>query len=238
MAISNRLVVKVCGMRDAQNIKEVEALGVDMIGYIFCPQSPRFVQQVRSRAGLIPDYSQERLKLLSEEKCLTPRKKTARVGVFMDDMPQNIVTRIYNFQLNFVQLHGEELPVMIENLKNTLQPEIAPNIKVIKTISVGTDTDLDEISKPYLGYVDLFLFDSASKQGGGSGNKFDWSILETYTLDVPFLLSGGISPQDVSVIKEISHPQFYGLDLNSQFEISPAVKDINKLKTFLEELKR
>ena len=150
-------------------------------------------------------------------------------------MPQNIVTRVYNYKLDWVQLHGSESPVMIDNLKRTLIPDIKPDIKIIKAISVNTKEDVEKW-RQYRGHVDMLLFDTKCKSVGGSGEHFDWSVLNSYDGDIPFLLSGGIGPDDAERVKAFHHPQFAGIDLNSRFETSPGVKDINLLKEFLKKL--
>ena len=246
------MIIKVCGMRDADNIRAVSQLGVDMMGFIFYPKSPRYVQMLSSQAGIIPDYSEERLKNLSpltgDEKVSDgeenandaasdlQQKLPARVGVFVDDMPQNIVTRVYNYNLDYIQLHGNEPRETIENLRATLDPDIKPGIKIIKAISVSTANDIQKY-KEYVGAVDLFLFDTKCKTVGGSGEQFDWQVLEHYDGDTPFLLSGGIGPDDAERVKSFHHPQCIGIDLNSKFEIEPALKDVEKLKEFLGKVK-
>ena len=212
-------------MRDADNIRDISALGVDMIGLIFYPPSPRYVQQFSSGAGIIPDYAPDMGK--------TP----LRVGVFVDDMPQNIVTRVYNYKLDYIQLHGNEPRETLENLRATIVPDIKPNIKIIKAISVSSAEDIKKY-KEYVGAADLFLFDTKCKTVGGSGEQFDWQVLQAYDGDVPFLLSGGIGPDDAERIKNFHHPKCIGIDLNSKFEIEPALKDVEKLKQFLVKVKR
>ena len=212
-------------MRDADNIRDISALGVDMIGLIFYPPSPRYVQQFSSGAGIIPDYAPDMGK--------TP----LRVGVFVDDMPQNIVTRVYNYKLDYIQLHGNEPRETLENLRATIDPDINPNIKIIKAISVSSAEDIKKY-KEYVGAADLFLFDTKCKTVGGSGEQFDWQVLQAYDGDVPFLLSGGIGPDDAERVKNFHHPKCIGIDLNSKFEIEPALKDVEKLKQFLEKVKR
>ncbi len=228
-------------MRDADNIREVSQLGVDMIGFIFYPKSPRYVQMLSSKAGIIPDYSEERIRRATNKETVSDREVSARrpqrVGVFVDDMPQNIVTRVYNYSLDYVQLHGNEPRETLENLRATLDPDIKPDIKIIKAISVSTAEDIQKY-KEYVGAVDLFLFDTKCKTVGGSGEQFDWQVLEQYDGDVPFLLSGGIGPEDVERIKAFHHPKCIGIDLNSKFEIEPALKDVEKLKTFLLKVKK
>ena len=207
-------------MRDADNIRDISALGVDMIGLIFYPPSPRYVQQFSSGAGIIPDYAPDMGK--------TP----LRVGVFVDDMPQNIVTRVYNYKLDYIQLHGNEPRETLENLRATIDPDIKPKIKIIKAISVSSAEDIKKY-KEYVGAADLFLFDTKCKTVGGSGEQFDWQVLQAYDGDVPFLLSGGIGPDDAERVKNFHHPKCIGIDLNSKFEIEPALKDVEKLKQFL-----
>lgn len=216
-------------MRDAQNIREVSQLGVDMIGMIFYPKSPRYVEMQSSHAGIIPDYAKEDIGVSVSSK--TP----ARVGVFVDDMVQNIVTRVVNYHLDYVQLHGNEPREMCENLRSTLDPDIRPGIKIIKAISVSDASDIQKY-KEYVGAVDLFLFDTKCKTVGGSGRQFDWQVLEQYDGEVPFLLSGGIGPEDASRLHAFHHPKCIGIDLNSRFEIEPGVKDVEKLKGFLNEI--
>ena len=222
------MVIKVCGMRDAQNIREVSQLGVDMIGMVFYPKSPRYVEMQSSHAGIIPDYVKEDINIKSA-------KSPARVGVFVDDMVQNIVTRVVNYHLDYVQLHGNEPREMCENLRLTLDPDIRPVIKIIKAISVSDASDIQKY-KEYVGAVDLFLFDTKCKTVGGSGQQFDWQVLEQYDGEIPFLLSGGIGPEDASRLHAFHHPKCIGIDLNSRFEIEPGVKDVEKLKGFLNEM--
>ena len=212
-------------MRDADNIRDISALGVDMIGLIFYPPSPRYVQQFSSGAGIIPDSAPDMGK--------TP----LRVGVFVDDMPQNIVTRVYNYKLDYIQLHGNEPRETLENLRATIDPDIKPKIKIIKAISVSSAEDIKKY-KEYVGAADLFLFDTKCKTVGGSGELFDWQVLQAYDGDVPFLLSGGIGPDDAERIKNFHHPKCIGIDLNSKFEIEPALKDVEKLKQFLVKVKK
>ncbi len=212
-------------MRDADNIRDISALGVDMIGLIFYPPSPRYVQQFSSGAGIIPDYAPDMGK--------TP----LRVGVFVDDMPQNIVTRVYNYKLDYIQLHGNEPRDTLENLRATIDPDIKPKIKIIKAISVSSAEDIKKY-KEYVGAADLFLFDTKCKTVGGSGEQFDWQVLQAYDGDVPFILSGGIGPDDAERVKNFHHPKCIGIDLNSKFEIEPALKDVEKLKQFLVKVKR
>lgn len=253
------MIIKVCGMREPDNIRAVEELGIDWIGFIFHPKSPRYVQQVSSRAGIIPDYStitkpnhptsnsyqEEEHAEHSEHPSLalqtsngqTGMQKPLRVGVFVDDMPQNIVTHVYNDHLDIVQLHGDESPVMLDNLRRTLDPDIRPGVKLMKALSVSSKNDIERW-RIYQDHADYLLFDTRCPEKGGSGKKFDWNVLEAYDGDIPFLLSGGIGPDDAERVRAFRHPMCIGIDLNSRFETEPGMKDVESLKGFLEKVKK
>ncbi len=216
-------------MRDAENIQQVIALGVNMIGLIFWPKSPRYVQSFSTNAGIIPDLKNPAIKDISNPDA-------SYVGVFVDEMPQNVVTHAYNYKLDYIQLHGNESPIYIDNLKNTLVPDILPNVKIIKALSINEKSDVLKW-KTYEGHVDMFLFDTKSTQTvGGTGKHFDWSLINMYDGNIPFLLSGGIGPDDAEAVKSFKHPMCVGIDLNSRFEKEPGMKDVDKLKAFLKAL--
>lgn len=220
-------IVKVCGLRDSENIRQVAALGVDWIGMIFWEKSPRNVTMIPSHAGIIPDRAS-----LSP---LATNNSPLKVGVFVDEMAQNIITRVVNFQLDLIQLHGHETPTLIRNLRRTLA-DIRP-VKVIKAISVSSRDDIAAY-KDYADCVDYFLFDTKCPSVGGSGQQFDWSVLDAYDGEVPFLLSGGIGPDDAERVRNFHHPKCIGIDLNSKFETEPAMKDVAAIGKFLNELHR
>lgn len=231
--------IKVCGMRDAQNIRDVAALDIDLMGFIFYPKSPRFVSLISSQAGIIPDYSPERLNMAvnadGKPGYIFP-KRIKRVGVFVDEMPQTIITYVYNYSLDYIQLHGKETPTLIDNLRRTLVPDLVPDIKVIKAFGINSADDLQQC-EAYEGYADLFLFDTRTPLKGGSGRQFNWSVLEAYHGRTPFLLSGGIGPEDADRVKAFHHPQCVGIDLNSRFETAPAMKDVELLSKFIKQIK-
>ena len=219
-------IVKVCGMRDSENIRQVAALGIDWIGLIFWPKSPRYVNMIPTLVGTMPDRTS-----LSP---VTAQHAPQRVGVFVDPMAQDVITRVVNYQLDLVQLHGHETPTLIRNLRRTLA-DIRP-VKFIKAISVSSRDDIAAY-RDYEDCVDYFLFDTKCKTVGGSGEQFDWSVLATYDGTRPFLLSGGIGTDDAERVRNFHHPKCIGIDLNSRFETEPGFKDITKLKQFLEELR-
>lgn len=221
------MIIKVCGMREAHNIHEVSQLDIDWVGLDFLPNSERYVSQISSCAGIIPDYSS--LSDLSSDESSQQQQRPILCGVFADDMPQNIVTRVFNFKLDVIQLNGEESMVMIDNLRRTLDPDIHAGIKIMKRLVITTREDIMKY-KEYAEGVDYFLFDIQD-------NLKDWSILEAYEGKVPFLVSGNIGIEEADKIKTFSHPQFYGISVNEKFETVPAVKDAALLKDFLEKVK-
>jgi phosphoribosylanthranilate isomerase len=221
--------IKVCGMRDLNNIRAVEKLGIDYLGFIFWPKSSRYIKDVIVNAGIIPN---KRYGDTVDKTIDKGRKPPAIVGVFVNEMPQTVITHAYNYRLDYIQLHGDESPIYIDNLKRTIIPDILPHIKIIKTLSIHEADDIKRWRK-YKEHVDMFLFDTKSACMGGSGKQFDWSILNNYDGDIPFLLSGGIGPNDIEKVKNFMHPMYVGIDLNSKFEIAPALKDIEKLKNFI-----
>ena len=200
------MIIKVCGMRDADNIREVEKLGIDWMGFIFWPKSSRYVSE---RPAYLP------------QKC-------KRVGVFVNATIDDIRQHIADYSLDIVQLHGHESTDSIRSLRSLCGDVIS----IIKAFNIATKEDL-EATTSYEGLADYFLFDTKGPSVGGNGEKFDWSVLEVYNGDTPFLLSGGIGPDDTGRILDYHHPKCIGVDLNSRFEIEPGIKDITKLKTFL-----
>ena len=191
-------------MFDAENIREVEALGIDLMGFIFWPKSSRYVSER-------PIYLPTRCK---------------RVGVFVDEAANTIKKIANDYALDYIQLHGSESPKYVQQLHDW---------QVIKAFNIATTEDLKAVEL-YEGVVDYFLFDTKGKSVGGNGEKFDWSVLEAYHGDTPFLLSGGIGPNDAERVKAFHHPKCIGIDLNSKFEDEPALKNIQELKTFIEQL--
>ena len=195
--------IKVCGLRDPENIKAVAALEPDYMGFIFYGGSPRFVDELPTEIlQAIPHTI----------------NKTA---VFVNESAETIHNLIDKYEFDFIQLHGDESPEFCNLFRD--------KAIVIKAFGVSNDFDFKQLNK-YKKKVDLFLFDTKTEKHGGSGVTFDWSILDKYDLDIPFLLSGGISPDNIEEVKYINHPQFYGVDLNSKFEISPGLKSIEKLE--------
>ena len=223
----NYELIKVCGMCEPENIQAVKELGVNMIGLIFWPKSPRYVKSIQVKAGIIPN--------MANGKVTKSANKVKRVGVFVDEMPQTVITHAYNYKLDYIQLHGNESATYIENLKRTLIPDILPDVKIIKALSIREADDVKRW-REYEGVADLLLFDTKCKCVGGSGEQFDWSVLNQYDGNIPFLLSGGIGPDDTDRLKEFHHPMCKGIDLNSKFEDEPGIKNVEKLREFINKL--
>lgn len=200
-------------MCNQSNIEDLVKLKPDYIGFIFYPKSKRFVgEQIPDELqALIPVYIQ-------------------KVGVFVNEPFDNVLEKFRGNKLDMIQLHGSELPGYCERLKKL-------DVPVIKVFNISSDFDFETV-KPYNPFCDYYLFDTAGKLPGGNSMKFDWKKLGQYKENKPFFLSGGIQPMDVDVIKNIMHNDLYAIDVNSGFEIEPGVKDIPKLKSFIEELRK
>lgn len=201
------MIIKVCGMTDADNIRSVENLDVDMIGFNFYPKSPRCLCQ-------LPDYLPTRAK---------------RVGIFVNESKENIVMYADRFDLDYIQLHGNESPEYCRTLQSN-------GFRIIKAFPISLPKSLLAVNA-YEGFCDYYLFDTRTPAYGGSGAQFDWSILLRYNAPTPFLLSGGINSYSAKALKEFHHPRFAGIDINSRFETSPGIKDVERIRGFLEELK-
>lgn len=195
--------IKVCGMREADNISQLNELPIQLIGFIFYDRSPRYA------GGRTP----------------TPTQGVKRIGVFVNETTEKILSIVKEWQLDGVQLHGNESAEQCRELRRQ-------GLFLLKAIPIATIEDLRQ-TKPYLDCVDLLLFDTRCEGHGGSGKKFDWDILRHYQERTPFLLSGGINLESAPEIRSLNHPQMMGVDLNSQFEISPGIKNIPLLRQFL-----
>jgi phosphoribosylanthranilate isomerase len=203
------LKLKVCGMRSTENIRNIIELPIGYLGYIFYEKSARYVAHV---------------------PLLTLPKQIQKVGVFVNSGIVEIVDKVKRFDLQAVQLHGDETINECTQLKQRL-----PKIKLIKAFGIYNDFDWDQLMD-YEGIVDFFLFDTKGKRRGGNGVKFDWEILNLYSLETPFWLSGGISLEDIVTVKKLAFEQLYGVDVNSQFEDQPGLKNVEKIKALTNEL--
>lgn len=202
------MIIKVCGMTDADNIRQIEQLGIDMIGFIFYPKSPRFLYG-------IPEYLPQRAR---------------RVGVFVNESKENVCIYADRFSLDYIQLHGNESPEYCRSLRQQ-------GLQSIKAFSIASPKDLDNTAA-YEDICSYYLFDTKTEKFGGSGNQFDWSLLHRYQGHTPFLLSGGINLYSTQALKKFRHPRLAGIDLNSRFETSPGMKNVARIRDFLLDIRQ
>ncbi len=209
-----RLLIKVCGMRDVENIRQVEQLAPDWMGFICWGGSSRFVGDT---PGYMPDAC-------------------SRAGVFVNPSLEEIRHCVIRMGLDTIQLHGEETPDFCNEVRHLLSPKSGKSLQLIKAFSIASD-GVFPATAPYEDCCDYFLFDTRCATVGGSGKTFDWDFLRQYRGKRPFLLSGGIGEEHAGALKSFSHPMWAGVDLNSRFEDSPAVKNVKKLKKFIHQLR-
>jgi phosphoribosylanthranilate isomerase len=199
------LKLKVCGLTDPKNNNEVIKLKPDMIGFIFYEQSIRNI--------INKDLS---------DILMTIPKSIKKVGVFVDLDLESITHCLEKYNLDLIQLYHADI--------NPFQ-ELRSRVKIIKALSIKDKIDIEQTSN-YFHLTDYFLFDTKGDKHGGNGIKFEWEILNSYQGDIPFFLSGGINVNDISALNKIDLPTFYGVDINSQFEIIPGIKNTELIKTF------
>ena len=208
--------VKVCGVTLPAQVEAFDEIGVDLAGFIFYPKSPRYM------ANKIPPEYLRRFK-----------GKIAKVGVFVNLPCVDLMQTVEEYRLDMVQLHGDEIPRYCE--------QVANYITVIKAFRLSDNDPIDWMAKPYDEACDMYMFDTLGAGYGGTGKKFDWNVLKSSALDKLFFLSGGIEPGDEEKLKEFTNEavakKLFAVDINSKFEISPGVKDLEKVKTFVENLK-
>ena len=204
------LKIKVCGMKHQQNVDELIRLGVDYLGNIFFDKSPRSIGQ----SGI--------------KLSVSPAKK---VGVFVKESIETIKAKTEEHKFDVVQLHGAESNEICKSVKDL-------GVEVWRVCPITDDFDFTELQN--FPDADFFLFDTKTDKHGGSGKKFNWSLLDRIDKESPkkYFLAGGIGPGDAKEIKSLELDKLYGLDLNSQFENEPGLKNVDKLKEFLNELRK
>ena len=209
--------IKVCGMTSAEQVLQLDDLGVEFAGFIFYPKSPRYVYKFMPR---------------SELKKIKGRGIN-KVGVFVNATIDEVKQAVDDCGLYLVQLHGDETPKYCE--------QIANYVTVVKAFRLREEDNILWKVKDYMDIADMFLFDTEGVSYGGTGKKFDWNLLQGLSVRKPFFLSGGIEDGDIGKIKEFSKEAvakgLFSLDVNSKFELSPGIKDMEKLKRFIEEVK-
>jgi len=208
--------IKVCGMTLPEQVMALDAMGVDFAGFIFYPKSPRFVGNK-----------------ITAEKMRKIKGHIAKVGVFVNEPYDDMMRTVEEYRLDMVQLHGDETPFFCEKVANY--------VTVVKAFRLSDNDPIDWIVRPYHDSTDMYMFDTMGAGYGGTGKKFDWNDLKAASIDKLYFLSGGIEPGDEENIKafmdEPVAQKLFSIDINSKFEIAPGVKDVKKVKQFVEQLK-
>ena len=200
--------LKVCGLKYQSNIEELMYAKIDYLGFIFYKKSSRYIDD-----SISFDFVRQ-----------IP-KHIRKVGVFVNETADNILNTVAHYNLDVVQLHGDESEKTCEELK--------PYVTIIKAFRIHDHFNFTILEK-YLPHVNFFLFDTDTKTYGGSGQQFNWDLLKQYTYNKPFFLSGGIDDSSIKQLQQFNHPQLHAIDINSKFEISPALKDSKKIKQFIQ----
>lgn len=207
--------IKVCGITRLEQLKQLDELGVDYAGLIFFRQSAR--------------YMLDKLKTTEVQSLSLDLEK---VGVFVNASEEDINTQVELYGLDLVQLHGDETPAFCKHISST--------VSVIKAFRITkyNEQNIDWMVKPYEEVCDYYLFDTNRKGAyGGTGEKFDWNILNNNKVNKSFFLSGGIGLADVEKVKSFQHPFLYAVDINSMVELEPGIKDMEQVNMFVQELK-
>jgi len=208
--------IKVCGMTLPEQVIALDEMGVDLAGFIFYPKSPRYIGN---------KISAERMKHI--------KGKIAKVGVFVNMPYDELMRTVEDYRLDMVQLHGDESPVFCEKVANY--------ITVVKAFRLSDNDPIEWMVKPFHDSSDMYMFDTLGAGYGGTGKKFDWEMLKKSVINKIYFLSGGIEPGDEEKLKKfVDEPageKLFAVDINSKFEVSAGVKDMEKVRKFVKELK-
>ena len=208
--------IKVCGVTLPAQLEAFDEMGIDLAGFIFYPKSPRYV-----------------VNKISADYLRKFRGRIAKVGVFVNMPYEELMRTVEDYRLDMIQLHGDEIPRYCE--------QVANYITVVKAFRLSENDPIDWMAKPYEEACDMFMFDTLGAGYGGTGKKFDWNVLKNAAINKLFFLSGGIEPGDEEKLKAFTTEEIakriFAIDINSKFEISPGVKDIHKVKDFVQKLR-
>jgi phosphoribosylanthranilate isomerase len=214
--------IKVCGITEMKQINQLDGLDIDFAGLIFYRESLRYV-------------GDKELKNELRKRDLDLKK----VGVFVNPEMIDVLDAIDDYKLDVVQLHGDESPEMCEDLSS--------EVEVIKAFRISGNENIDKLVAPYDSVCDYYLFDTKAYTSplgggwegafGGTGVQFDWDILKKAKIEKPFFLSGGIGLEDAAKVRAFTHPDFFGVDINSKFETEPGIKDMGKILQFKQQMK-
>ncbi|HEY6505178.1 MAG TPA: phosphoribosylanthranilate isomerase [Chitinophagaceae bacterium] len=208
--------IKVCGMTLPEQVMALDEMGVDLAGFIFYPKSPRYIGNK-----------------ITPEKMKQIKGKIAKVGVFVNMPYEELMSTVEDYRLDMVQLHGDESPVFCEKVSNY--------VTVVKAFRLSDNDPIEWMVKPYHDYADMYMFDTLGAGYGGTGKKFDWEVLKRSVINKIFFLSGGIEPGDEEKLKEfIQEPagkKLFAIDINSKFEVSAGIKDVERIRKFVMKIK-
>jgi len=203
--------IKVCGMTLPEQVNALDEMGVDFAGFIFYPKSPRYMANK-----------------ISPDKMRQIKGRIAKVGVFVNMPYDDLLRTVDEYRLDMVQLHGDETPFVCEKIANY--------VTVVKAFRLSDNDPIDWITRPYHESSDMFMFDTMGAGYGGTGKKFDWNVLKGSAINKLFFLSGGIEPGDERKLREFETEEvgkkLFSIDINSKFEVSPGVKNIEKVREF------
>jgi phosphoribosylanthranilate isomerase len=209
--------IKVCGMTLPGQVDALNELGVELAGFIFYEKSPRYIANK-----------------ISPEKMKKIGGRIAKVGIFVNTAYEALMKTVEDYRLDMVQLHGDESPRFCE--------QVANYVTVIKAFRSSDSDPIDWTIRPFHDTCDMFMFDTLGSGYGGTGKKFDWNILKPAIINKLFVIGGGIQPGDEAMLNEFAKEpvakKLFGIDINGKFEISPGVKDMEKIKVFVENLKK
>jgi phosphoribosylanthranilate isomerase len=207
--------VKVCGMTQIEQVDKLSELGVTFAGFIFYPKSPRYVFKHMTTTQIRKENN------------------VNKVGVFVNSSIEEVLHMVDECRLHMVQLHGDESPKYCE--------KIADYVSVVKAFRLSDNDSVEWMIRPYMDVCDMFMFDTMGSGYGGTGKKFDWSILKDQTIGKPFFLSGGIEPGDEEKLEAFTAEPvakaLFAIDINSKFELAPGIKDMEKVRSFVDKLK-
>lgn len=206
--------IKVCGMTQSDQVEQLAGMGVAFAGFIFYPKSPRYVFKHMTTTQLRKENS------------------INKVGVFVNSTIEEVLHLVDECRLHMVQLHGDESPKYCE--------KIADYVSVVKAFRLSDNDSVEWMIRPYMEVCDMFMFDTMGAGYGGTGKKFDWNMLRQETIGKPFFLSGGIEPGDEEKLKAFKNEPvakaLFAIDINSKFELSPGVKDMNLIRDFVKRV--
>lgn len=210
------LRIKVCGMTLPEQVNALDEMGVDLAGFIFYPKSPRYM-----------------VNKISPEKMRQIKGRIAKVGVFVNMPYEEMMRTVEEYRLDMVQLHGDETPFYCEKVSNY--------VTIVKAFRLSDNDPIEWITRPYHDSCDMYMFDTMGAGYGGTGKKFDWNVLKESPMNKLFFLSGGIEPDDAALLKEFAQDEtgkkLFSIDINSKFEVSAGVKDMEKVRNFVTMIK-